>query len=114
MDVKDNWKALSASDRGRVGICGARRFDDSLLAPSAKSAGGKTSARPCPWADMGGNAAEWVEDCWGNDVGTANSLLRRRVIATGKGSREPVVGTGRDDDSDALDWRIEFKVFNCG
>ena len=39
--------------------------------------------------------------------------LRERLIATGKGSREMIVGTGRDDASDALDRRVEFKVVKC-
>ena len=40
--------------------------------------------------------------------------LRSRLIATGRGSREMIVGTGRDDASDALDRRVEFKVAPCG
>jgi outer membrane protein OmpA-like peptidoglycan-associated protein len=40
--------------------------------------------------------------------------LRGRIIASGKGSREMIVGTGRDDASDALDRRAEFKVVKCG
>ena len=39
--------------------------------------------------------------------------LRNRLIATGRGSREMIVGTGRDDASDALDRRVEFKVAPC-
>ncbi len=39
--------------------------------------------------------------------------LRGRILATGKGSREMIVGTGRDDASDALDRRVEFKVAKC-
>lgn len=35
--------------------------------------------------------------------------LLKRTIATGVGSRENLVGTGRDDASDALDRRVEFK-----
>ncbi len=31
MAIKDDWKVLSAAHRGGVGICGARRVDDSLL-----------------------------------------------------------------------------------
>jgi outer membrane protein OmpA-like peptidoglycan-associated protein len=33
-----------------------------------------------------------------------------RTIANGVGSRENLVGTGKDDESDALDRRVEFKV----
>jgi outer membrane protein OmpA-like peptidoglycan-associated protein len=40
--------------------------------------------------------------------------LRGRVVATGKGSREMIVGTGKDDSSDALDRRVEFKTAKCG
>jgi outer membrane protein OmpA-like peptidoglycan-associated protein len=40
--------------------------------------------------------------------------LRGRLTASGKGSREMIVGTGRDDASDALDRRVEFKVSPCG
>ena len=42
-----------------------------------------------------------------------NRSLRGRLISTGKGSREMMVGTGRDDASDALDRRVEFKVVKC-
>ena len=39
--------------------------------------------------------------------------LRGRLISNGKGSREMIVGTGRDDASDALDRRVELKVVKC-
>ena len=39
--------------------------------------------------------------------------LARRTIASGMGSRQTMVGTGRDDASDALDRRVEFKVIGC-
>lgn len=39
--------------------------------------------------------------------------LRGRLVSAGKGSRELVVGTGKDDASDALDRRVEFKVAKC-
>lgn len=35
--------------------------------------------------------------------------LKKRTVATGVGSRENLIGTGRDDDSDALDRRVELK-----
>ena len=44
----------------------------------------------------------------------ADTTLRERLIATGRGSRELIVGTGRDDASDALDRRVEFNVIKCG
>jgi outer membrane protein OmpA-like peptidoglycan-associated protein len=44
-----------------------------------------------------------------------NPSLGSRVIATGAGSREALIGTGRDDLSDLLDRRVEFRVVtNCG
>jgi outer membrane protein OmpA-like peptidoglycan-associated protein len=36
------------------------------------------------------------------------------MIARGAGSSEPIVGTGRDDASDALDRRVELLVVKCG
>jgi hypothetical protein len=39
--------------------------------------------------------------------------LAKRLIANGAGSRETMIGTGRDDASDALDRRVEFKVIGC-
>ena len=35
------------------------------------------------------------------------------MIATGRGFKENLVGTGKDDASDALDRRVEFKVIGC-
>ncbi len=35
------------------------------------------------------------------------------MIANGVGSRETIVGTGRDDATDALDRRVEFKPLAC-
>ena len=39
---------------------------------------------------------------------------RTRMIAAGVGSKEMLIGTGRDNASDALDRRVEFKVIKCG
>ena len=39
--------------------------------------------------------------------------LGRRLTASGVGSRETMVGNRRDDTSDALDRRVEFKVIGC-
>lgn len=44
---------------------------------------------------------------------TAAADLAGRVIAQGAGSRENLVGTGRDDMSDALDRRVAFQVLSC-
>jgi outer membrane protein OmpA-like peptidoglycan-associated protein len=49
--------------------------------------------------------AEFVRDrLQGDEPG-----LRNRVIADGAGSKENLVGTGADNESDALDRRVEFK-----
>ncbi len=53
--------------------------------------------------------AQYVKD----RLEAEDSTLRDRLIATGKGSRELIVGTGRDDASDALDRRVEFDVIKC-
>jgi hypothetical protein len=39
--------------------------------------------------------------------------LAKRLLANGVGSREMLVGNGRDDASDALDRRVEFRVVGC-
>ena len=44
---------------------------------------------------------------------TSAPLLAKRTIASGMGSRQMLVGNGRDDVSDALDRRVEFKVIGC-
>jgi OmpA family len=53
--------------------------------------------------------AAYVKDRLETDA----SELRGRMIATGRGSRELIVGTGKDDASDAVDRRVEFKVIQC-
>ncbi len=40
-------------------------------------------------------------------------MLAKRTIANGVGSKQTMVGNGRDDASDALDRRVEFKVIGC-
>lgn len=39
--------------------------------------------------------------------------LADRMIANGVGSRESIVGTGKDDATDALDRRVEFRALSC-
>ncbi|MDO8419455.1 MAG: OmpA family protein, partial [Rubrivivax sp.] len=39
--------------------------------------------------------------------------LASRMTANGMGSRQTLIGTGRDDVTDALDRRVEFKVVGC-
>ena len=39
--------------------------------------------------------------------------LSERLVAMGVGPRENLIGTGKDDASDALDRRVEFKVLKC-
>ena len=39
--------------------------------------------------------------------------LHQRLITTGVGPRQTVVGTGKDDASDAVDRRVEFKTIAC-
>lgn len=42
-----------------------------------------------------------------------NRALRTRLSASGVGSREALVGLGTDDQRDALDRRVEFRVVDC-
>ncbi|MBN8993304.1 MAG: OmpA family protein [Rhizobiales bacterium] len=58
---------------------------------------------------LSGLRADYIKD----RLEAENRSLRGRLVATGKGSREMMVGTGRDDASDALDRRVEFKVAKC-
>jgi outer membrane protein OmpA-like peptidoglycan-associated protein len=39
--------------------------------------------------------------------------LEQRMLASGQGSRQAVVGSGRNDSSDALDRRVELMVLGC-
>lgn len=41
------------------------------------------------------------------------SALRKRLAASGAGSRETIVGSGTDDARDAVDRRVEFRVSEC-
>jgi len=56
--------------------------------------------------------AEYVRD----RIDAIEPPLTPRTVANGVGSRDNLVGTGKDDDSDALDRRVEFRVIEtvCG
>jgi outer membrane protein OmpA-like peptidoglycan-associated protein len=54
--------------------------------------------------------AEYIRD----QLGRRDKALSQRMIARGAGSSETIVGTGRDDASDALDRRVELLVVACG
>jgi outer membrane protein OmpA-like peptidoglycan-associated protein len=59
---------------------------------------------------LSGLRAEYVKDRLQTDAPT----MAKRMIASGMGSKEPMVGTGKDNASDALDRRVEFKtIANC-
>jgi hypothetical protein len=53
--------------------------------------------------------AEYVRD----RLRAAAHGLDNHLLAKGVGSRENIVGTGRDDASDAIDRRVAFKVMDC-
>ena len=73
---------------------------------------GHTSATGLPAINdrLSGLRADYIKDRLEDE----QHALRGRLISTGKGSREMIVGTGRDDASDALDRRVEFKTAQCG
>jgi outer membrane protein OmpA-like peptidoglycan-associated protein len=73
---------------------------------------GHTSATGLPAINdrLSGLRADYIKDRLEDE----QHSLRGRLISTGKGSREMIVGTGRDDASDALDRRVEFKTAQCG
>ena len=72
---------------------------------------GHTSATGLPAINdrLSGLRADYIKDRLEDE----QRSLRGRLIATGKGSREMIVGTGKDDASDALDRRVEFKTAQC-
>jgi len=53
--------------------------------------------------------AEYIKDRLEDE----QPALRRRLISSGRGSREMLVATGKDDASDALDRRVELKTIGC-
>jgi outer membrane protein OmpA-like peptidoglycan-associated protein len=73
---------------------------------------GHTSATGLPAINdrLSGLRADYIKD----RLEDQDRSLRGRIVAAGKGSREMIVGTGRDDSSDALDRRVEFKTAKCG
>jgi outer membrane protein OmpA-like peptidoglycan-associated protein len=40
--------------------------------------------------------------------------LRQQITASGAGSRDAIVGTGRDDATDLVDRRVDFTITPCG
>jgi hypothetical protein len=53
--------------------------------------------------------AQFIKDL----LQSASPSLADRLKAAGVGSRESIVGTGRDDASDAIDRRVDFNVHRC-
>jgi outer membrane protein OmpA-like peptidoglycan-associated protein len=43
----------------------------------------------------------------------SSPMLADKLKATGVGSRELLIGTGRDDSSDAIDRRVDFSISDC-
>lgn len=59
---------------------------------------------------LSGLRAEYVKD----RLQVLAPAMAKRMITNGVGSKEPLVGTGKDNASDALDRRVEFKpIANC-
>ena len=73
---------------------------------------GHTSATGLPAVNdrLSGLRADYIKDRLEGE----QTSLRGRLVSAGKGSREMIVGTGRDDPSDSLDRRVELKVLQCG
>src|SRR3954470_24218503 len=53
--------------------------------------------------------AQFIKDL----LQSASPSLAERLKAIGVGSRQSIVGTGRDDSSDAIDRRVDFNVRSC-
>jgi len=73
---------------------------------------GHTSATGLPAVNdrLSGLRADYIKDRLEGE----QTSLRGRLVSAVKGSREMIVGTGRDDPSDSLDRRVELKVIQCG
>ena len=52
-------------------------------------------------------------NCHQSSLEQNDPKLNGKLIANGVGPRENLIGTGKDDASDALDRRVEFKVLKC-
>lgn len=79
-----------------------------VRSPSCLEVAGHTSPTgPAPLNDrLSLLRAEYVK----TRLGQEEPALMARTIANGMGSRDNLIGTGRDDATDALDRRVEFKV----
>ena len=53
--------------------------------------------------------AQYIKDL----LQSSSPGLAEKLKATGVGSREMLIGTGRDDSSDAIDRRVDFSVSDC-
>ena len=49
----------------------------------------------------------------GKEIVRAARALDKKVIPNGVGSKQTLIGNGRDDHTDALDRRVEFRVVGC-
>jgi outer membrane protein OmpA-like peptidoglycan-associated protein len=49
-----------------------------------------------------------------HDLVAIEPRLQGQVTARGVGSRDPIVGTGRDDATDLVDRRVDFDIVPCG
>ena len=90
-------------------------YDIWLQQIAARAASGKTCLQVVGHTSPTGPAAmndslsllraEYVQSRLESD----EPVLKKRTVAFGVGSRENLIGTGRDDASDVLDRRVEFK-----
>jgi outer membrane protein OmpA-like peptidoglycan-associated protein len=82
--------------------------DRAAQSPTCLEVAGHTSPTgPAPLNDrLSLLRAEYVK----TRLGEEEPMLTTRTIANGMGSRDNLIGTGRDDITDALDRRVEFKV----
>jgi outer membrane protein OmpA-like peptidoglycan-associated protein len=93
----DIWVKTLAQQAGKVGSC--------LRIVGHTSRTGSASANET----LSRNRAEAVRRMLEKD----NRSLSTRLSSTGVGSREALIGLGTDDQRDALDRRVEFRVVDC-
>ena len=91
------WMSTLASEAGKTDAC--------LRVVGHTSRSGSARANEA----LSRRRAEAVQKLLAGD----NRSLAARLTATGVGSKEALVGIGSDDQRDAIDRRVEFRVVDC-
>jgi outer membrane protein OmpA-like peptidoglycan-associated protein len=101
MPGHENWR------RDPCDLC-QRHLDRTARSAACLQVVGHTSASGSPILNerLSVLRVEYVKTLVEQDA----AALRGRIVASGEGSKQMLIGKGADNASDALDRRIEFKV----